>query len=568
MTNVVFVTPNSLGYIHTEPVGTLLLATILNQNGIRSRVLPFYCFGDIQDFESFIDRAAEKIIAQTPAIVSFYTRCDTYHISIRIAQRIKQQKKDIYIVFAGPQADISAKETLRVIPAVDYICSGEGENTVVPFFSSLIARQPDHSIDGLTFREGTRIIQNSRPALIEDLDTLPTLDYSLLDPEDYASDDHFVNYFPVDVGRGCPFSCTFCSTNSFWGRKYRLKSADRIVAEIKSIHDTFGFNLFNFQHDMFTMDRKRVIQVCRQLMNIGFPISWRCSARLDCLDNELIDIMTAAGMNSLFIGIETGSPQMQKKIRKNLKLDDAFGKLSYISSKGVSVTASFIFGFPEETEEDFSQTLSMMIELSKIPKIHLQHHLCTFFSGTELTRKYAEQISKSTVFSDITGEAGVYECQDLITENPVLFPHYFEYKNDLREKIKYFPQFFESWLLLRPVFEYIALTHYQNRYCDMLYDFSSSNQELLRSGAVPIDLMRNDRFLECFSNDTHFAILKEISAFLLWKAEAPIGRAVFGFDVKAFLSGAAIENIKPTFSIAAITQDASGKRKMTLQTQS
>lgn len=568
MTNVVFVTPNSLGHIHTEPVGTLLLATILKQHGIHSRVLPFYCFGDVGDFESFLNRAVEKIIAQKPAIISFYTRCDTYHISIKLAQRIKQKQKDIYIVFAGPQADISAEETLRVIPDVDYICSGEGENTVVPFFSSLIARQPDHSIDGLTFRDGSRIVQNPRPALIEDLDTLPPLDYSLLDPEDYASDDHFVNYFPVDVGRGCPFSCTFCSTNTFWGRKYRLKSAERIIDEIKTIHETFGFTLFSFQHDMFTMDRKRVIQVCHQLMNIGFPISWRCSARLDCLDNELIDIMTAAGMNSLFIGIETGSAQMQKKIRKNLKLDDAFDKLSYISSKGVSVTASFIFGFPEETEEDFLQTLSLMIKLSKIPKIHLQHHLLTFFSGTELTNKYVEQISKSTVFSDITGEAGVYDCQDLITENPALFPHYFEYKSDLREKLKYFPQFFESWLLLRPVFEYIALTHYQNRYCDMLYDFSESNQELLCSGAAPIDLMRKDRFLQRFSNDDRFAILKEITSFLLWKEESPLGRAIFGFDVKALLNGTDVQNIKPTLTIVTYTQDAKGKRQMTLHSQS
>ncbi len=565
MSDIIFVTPNLNGYVREEPVGTLLLSTILTKACFDVKILPFYHFGDIHDFDCFLENAVNEILTQNPKIVSFYTRCDTFHISIKIAQRIKRKSANIYIVFGGPQADITAEDTLRAIREIDYICCGEGETTVIPLFSSLMEHKPNHEIPGLVFRKDEQIVHNPRPALIKDLDTLPPIDYSLIDVQNNGNRSYVRSLFPVDVGRGCPFACTFCSTKTFWGRSYRLKSADRIISEIKRIHSLFGVSSFNFEHDMFTMDRKRVIQICNDLINIGFPVSWRCSARLDCLNRDLIDIMTAAGMNTLFVGIESGSPQMQKKIRKNLKLDDVYEKLSYISAKGVRITASFIFGFPDETEEEFSQTIALMVRLSKIPNIHLQHHLCTLFSGTELTQKYQQYVERATLYSDTTGEIAVQECADLINAHPTLFPHYFEYKSDLREKIKYFPQFFDSWMFMRPVYEYIALHYYGNRYCDMLYDFSDCNREILESEKDLFTILQKDCFLDCFKDDKNYELLTEISKFFLWRADPhTVGRNIFGFDIKALLAGDSISDIQPKLTMVSCEVDHEGKRKITL----
>lgn len=568
MADVVFVTPNLDGYATKAPVGTLLLATILNRAGIDAKVLPFYHFGDIKVFDRFIENATQKVLSHKPSIVSFYTRCDTYHISIRLAQHIKMTAPGVYIVFGGPQADIVADDTLTAIPEVDFICCGEGETTIVPFFSSLISGRPDLTTPGLAFRDGERIVHGPRPALVEDLDTLPAIDYSLLEYHAHDLPAEAYDLFPIDVGRGCPFSCTFCSTNTFWGRKYRLKSADRIISEIKEIHQRFGVTSINFVHDMFTLDRKKVFQICEKLKRIGFPLSWRCSARVDCLDRELVDAMVDAGMTSIFVGIESGSARMQKEIRKNLKLGDAVEKLSYISSKGVAITASFIFGFPNETEEDFSQTIGLMVKLRKIPRLKLQHHLFTFFSGTALTNQYMSQIQRSTAFSDITGEVAVRECEGLISRNPKLFTHFLEFKSDFRDKIKYFPQFFGCWKIRHPVYDYLAQHYYTDCYCDMLYDFSDCNWALLSVQKTYQDIMRQDRFLDKFSGDPHYAMLKEISRFLLWKND-PQGskRDVFGFDVKALMDGAQIETIRPVLTVATVVTDANGGRKILLNTR-
>lgn len=566
MSKVVFITPNLGGFAREEPVGTLLLATILRQAGIEADILQFHHFGDIDDFDGFLDRAIGQILAKEPRIVSFYTRCDTYHISLKLAGRLKQAAKDVYIVFGGPQADLSCEDTLRQIPYVDYICCGEGETTVVPFFSSLLVGTPDLTVRGLAYRGDGGIVQNPRPELIADLDTLPIIDYSLLDFSNEGYSPMEMNLFPVDVGRGCPFGCTYCSTKTFWGRRYRLKSPERIIQEIKEIHDRFGFTRFNFEHDMFTLNREKVIKVCGMLKEIGFPVTWRCSARIDCLDEELVDIMIDAGLTSLFMGIETGSPRMQKLVQKNLKLEDVPRKLRYISSKGIIATTSFIFGFPNETEEDFAQTIRLMTELSKLPNLTVHAHLCAFFAGTELTKQYCQTIDKASKLSDVTCEIAVRECEDIIYAYPTLFPHFYEYKTEFREKVQYYPVFFRSWQVLRPVYEYIAQTYYPDRLCDMLFDFSESNKELLRSGEQLLLMLRKDRFLDRF---TDRPVLKEIARFLLWKKKAQPGSLeVFKFDVKAFLTGTKIADLEEKTTMVSLTKDGKGRKSVAILKQS
>lgn len=559
MSNIVFITPNFGGFAREEPVGTLLLATILRQANIDAEILQFHHFGDVNDFEGFIDRAMEKILAKKPKIVSFYTRCDTYHISIRIAHQLKELAKDIYIIFGGPQADLSCEDTLRHLSFVDYVCCGEGETTVVPFFSSLLAGEPDLSTPGLAYRVEGGIHLNPRPALIADLDTLPIIDYSLLDYCNEGRTLMEVTLFPVDVGRGCPFGCTYCSTKTFWGRSYRLKSAERIIWEIKDIHDRFGFTHFNFEHDMFTLNREKVIRICGMLKEIGFPIKWRCSARIDCLDEELVDIMVDAGMISLFMGIETGSPRMQKLIRKNLNLEDVPRKLKHICSKGIAVTASFIYGFPNETEEDFNQTIHLMVELSKLPNIIVFPHLCAFLAGTELTQQYLDTTDRTTKISDVVGEVAVRDCQDIINAYPMLFPHYQEYKTEFREKVAFYPLFFRSWQVMRPIYEYLERKYYPQSLCPMLYDFSESNREILTSGEPLLIMLDQDRFLDRFAEDPLLPILKEIARFRIWKQRKIIGSVeVFNFDVRAFLSGTPIEELEQKITMVGLGKNANG----------
>ena len=516
MADVLFITPNIEGYLHEEPLGTLLLGTILRNSGISVDILPFFHFGELNDFSAFLNRAVTMTLDRRPKIVSFYTRCDTYHITLTLAREIKQRCPEVWIVLGGPQSDITAKDTITQIGWVDFICCGEGESTIVPLFSSLLNNDPDLSLPGLVYKNGDEVVQNPRPALIEDLDTLPQIDYSLMQFVEGRRAAGVAALFPVDVGRGCPFGCTYCSTKTFWGRKYRLKSPEKIVSEIQNIHDRFGVTAFVFEHDMFTMKRSQVIDTCRLLKTLDFPVAWRCSARLDCLDEELIDIMVDAGLKSLFIGIETGSPRMQKLINKNLKLERVFPMLNYLVQKGLKATISFIYGFPEETEEDVAQTFSMIAAIEKLKGTEVQAHLCTFLPGTELSDRYRSEMTPAQGYSDIVGSMALQECQELIDTHPSLFQHFREYRTPLRTKWQYFSTFIRMWEFTRPVYQHLSEYYSDDKLMDMYYDFVQANEAVLETTAKLSTpqrieaLMKADRFVEKFAGDPYFDMIQDI----------------------------------------------------------
>lgn len=514
MCEVVFITPNMNGKIVGEAIGTLQLATILKNQGISCEILQFFRIGDLSDFQGFMDSAIDKVEEKSPKIVSFYTRCDSYHIVLKMAQRIKERWNDVYVVFGGPQSDITAMETLEQIPYVDFVCCGEGEKTIYPFFSSLLRREPDLSVAGLVYRANDGVKKNPRPELVEYLDNLPQIDYSFLS---FTQNDDKTDtiYFPIEVGRGCPFGCTYCSTKTFWGRKYRLKSPQRIFEEIQEVYKKFGVTHFSFSHDMFTLNRNKVIEMCNLLRTLDFPIDWSCSARLDCIDKELIDIMAEVGMTRIFVGIETGSPRMQKMVNKNLKLDNVVEMVDYIKNKGVRTTASFIYGFPEETEEDLSQTMFLIRELLKLDKVYVQTHLCTFLSGTELAERYLSEMTRTNQYSDFTGDFVITECEDLIDAHPDLFLHLLEYKTELRTRLQYFKMFFVMWQLMQPVYQYISEKYPEDRLIDMYFDFVDANEEILanlngvRGTAWFGTFLGQDCFVKKFSDDENYDLITD-----------------------------------------------------------
>ena len=509
MCDVIFITPNINDSIRQESMGTLLLATILKENGINCEVWNIAKFGDINDFDAFLNNAVLKIEEKQPKIVSFYTRCDFYHVELRLAECIKEKFSDINIVFGGPQADITCEDTIKEIPYVDYICCGEGEKTIYPFLDSILKGEPDLSIDGLVYREGEKIIKNPRPLMHDDSDSLPYIDYSLAN----CSDTNVDKLFPVEVGRGCPFGCVFCSTKSFWGRKYRLKSSERIFNEIKAINKELGVTRFNFLHDMFTFNRKNIIEICKLLKTLDFPIKWACSARLDCIDQELVDIMVDAGLVHIYFGIESGSPRMQKIINKRLKLDNAVELLDYISQKDIVVTTSFIYGFPEETEEDVLHTMSLIAKLYQMKNIKIQTHLCAFLSETDLTKNYKDFLTPTERFSNIIGEYAIEECRPLIEAHPKLFDQMYEYKTDLRKKLEYFEIFFIIWGKISHIYNYLSTKYSKDKLLDMYFDFVDDNKEILEeyNSLDPEEIARkvieNDKFALRFTDDEKYDII-------------------------------------------------------------
>ena len=380
------------------PLGLLTLAAGLQSFGYKVKIYkPEIRLIHQKEYK----KTAKDILINKPVMIGFSTWCITYPTSLLLAKEIKNKAPEIPIIFGGPQASILADETLKNFSFVDFILSGEADFSFPQFIKEIENSIPDLStIPGLSYRNFSGIIHHNKlNGSVKNLDELPVPAYELV-PQ--------LKWLKLDVGRGCPFKCTYCTTSDFFSKKYRIKSADRIIKEMMDSWQNKKVTSFSFAHDMFTLNKKFVFELCDKLISIkkttGTVFKWNCSARIDCVSEEMLVKMKAAGCSDIFFGIETGSERIQQIIKKNIKVSSAMEIADICRLPGIRMHASFIIGFPEETCEDLNQTLKAAIklalkgaliqvsELSLLPgtPIYKEHHLKLKFDGqfSNFSRNY------------------------------------------------------------------------------------------------------------------------------------------------------------------------------------
>ena len=382
--------------------------------------------------------AAKDILKKKPEIIGFSTWCITYPASLLVAKEIKKLSPKIPIVFGGPQSSILAIETLTEFPYIDYILSGEADHTLPQLVFELSKENPDFElICGLTYRDKNgKIVKNNQNGPILNLDELPLPAYDLLPKPGVLN---------IDVGRGCPFQCTYCTTNDFFSKKYRLKSANRIIREMMSGYQKMGIKSFGFIHDMFTLNKKMVFEICSKLIDLqhndGIFFTWSCSARIDCVTNEMLIQMKKAGCHSIFFGIESGSEKIQKSIKKNLDLEKVFEVADLCRVSGLKMYASFIIGFPDETKADIEKTLLCVLKLA-LKDVFVQVSELTLLPGTPLFNNLKENLVFDGSFSNFSKTICGREELQLITDYPHIFSSFFylPVKSLERDKIVFINQ--------------------------------------------------------------------------------------------------------------------------------
>lgn len=455
MVDVLFINATPEVALNQEANGTMLLATKLLQAGFTADILRF---GQIQhyneNYSAFIAAATDHILAMEPKMVSFYTLWPHYHIILRLARELKARSSDLIIVLGGPQASATAEPTMTAASWVDYICTGEGENTIVPFVQTILREHGKNleMVQGLYYRKDGAVVHNQLDTPLCDLNTLPYWDERLCAIHRENPDPRWdaPNYYmPIDAGRGCPYNCTFCCTSHFWKRTYRLKSPDRILADIRHYHDNFGITSFWFSHDAFTSNRQLVSKVCDRIIESDINIRWRCSSRIDCINEELLLKMKESGLVEIELGIETGSARMQKLTRKNLNLDRSKKLIDFMLKLGIRVSLFFMYGFPEETEEDLADTLDLIFTLLDSGVQHVGMYFTRFNPATDITLRYFDDLVLNPDIKILTRSVsfGYEEELDMIRNNKAMFPFLYHLNTPVRNNYQY--TFYLVWFYQR-----------------------------------------------------------------------------------------------------------------------
>ncbi len=327
------------------------------------------------------EETVEETTGFCPDLIGITTNTCVFDSVIALINLLKISLPKVPIVIGGPHPSALPESSLRDSKA-DFAVIGEGEM----IFEELLARikrGENHrsKIHGLAYRDEHRnVLVNSPGTLIKDLDILPLPARDLVDTRLYSpAPTKRVGLGAntlIATSRGCPYNCGFCGAQTVWTRKVRTRKPEFVVKEMKECIDKLGIRIFSFTDEYFTTNKKRVLEICRLICESKLDISWVCSARAQHLDKETLEAMKKAGCHEISFGIESGSPEILKKIDKALDLDEAQRVVRLTKKVGITSHASYILGYIGETEETIRKTISFAEKLNT--------HVAAFFIASPL----------------------------------------------------------------------------------------------------------------------------------------------------------------------------------------
>ena len=341
------------------PLGLLSIAAFLEEKGIPVEVMD--CYGA----PSTIEQHTADILARNPDVVGFSCTTSSFLEGYAIAERVKEQRPDIRIVFGGAHACTVGPSLLDSFPALDFLVIGEGEVTFAELMSSGFRDMA--AIPGIGFRQNGKGILSSVRENIPDLDSLPFPAYHLLPdfPRRYNLPLFSYPKAPntsIISSRGCPYQCSYCDRSVF-SSGFRFNSPEYIVEHLCYLHQNFGIRHVFFYDDLFTFDRARVERFCTLMEEKQVPVGFNCIARLEHVDEELLSLLKRSGCWQVNFGIESGDPEILSKHRKLYELDQVGKKLAMVKDAGMRVKGLFMMGFTGETEESIQRTIRYALTL-------------------------------------------------------------------------------------------------------------------------------------------------------------------------------------------------------------
>jgi radical SAM superfamily enzyme YgiQ (UPF0313 family) len=434
------------------PMALVTLGGVLKKLGVGAELWDFDLY--FKRVKNATEAGFRKLLRQGirgmgAEVFGISSICSNFPMALWIAREIKAYRPDSLIILGGPQPSSVPREILENFEFVDVVVAGEGELTLEEMVKAGFDRERLAGIPGVAVRSEGGISFNQKRTLVSDMDVFPLPDYSLINFGDYETHQRTRFRPHIEVGRGCPFTCTFCSTALMWERDFRVKSPRRILDEMESLHRAYQFTEFDFIHDNFTTSKKFISEFCdfmEEHNTKGFR--WEASSRTDCIDVPRLERMHSAGLTTLFFGIESGSKRIQKVMKKNLSFENFEPVIQRANELGMNVTTAFILGFTEETEEDVDETVRRALHYRSLGTHRVYFSKLAALTGTGIYRETLPKLKALSRDSNVSPQHySLPYIREVIEKYPELFSSFYHVPHP-RFSAEYLSKFIEFAHLL------------------------------------------------------------------------------------------------------------------------
>ncbi len=324
-------------------LGNIILATIMKNKGFSANA---YYMSERELLNLKLDADLIGISTITPTAISAY----------KLADHFRKQGK--IVVMGGSHVTFLPDEALQ---HSDYCLLGEAEESFPKFIEAINNNTSLEDVPGLAYHENGEIKCNDRPKPINDLNTIPHPDFKLLKTSNLLRRlPFFKRIIPIQTSRGCPFDCSFCSVTCMFGKKYRFRSTENIINELKK-YDPKKHFIF-FYDDNFTANRKRAKKLVSEMIKQKLNFNWSTQVRSDIAkDQELLDLMKKSRCKILYIGFESVDPESLKEMKKNQSVAEIKWSINEIRKRKIHIHGMFVFGFDADDTKKAKTTVDFAI---------------------------------------------------------------------------------------------------------------------------------------------------------------------------------------------------------------
>jgi anaerobic magnesium-protoporphyrin IX monomethyl ester cyclase len=297
-------------------------------------------------------------------VIGFSCYITNIKVVSELIGEIKKAKPEIIIIVGGPHVTLFPEDFQDL--QVDYLVCGDGEIPMTELLNSLARGNRSVDIKGVCHLSVSKCIKKEKADVINDLDLIGPPDLQDFDYTLYRPPSHVLgrNVIHTMTSRGCPFSCSFCAAAEVMGRKMRYRSIDSILSELKS-YEASGFDSIMFYDDIFTINKARVVELCRRMIKQKINLKWICWSRTNtCLDLDMLRIMKDAGCYLIVFGCESIHEKTLSLLKKGLTFKDHVHALELCRKVKIDTYASFMIGLPGETKNDILQTIDFACKSS------------------------------------------------------------------------------------------------------------------------------------------------------------------------------------------------------------
>ncbi len=318
-----------------------------------------------------------------------------------LLRKIKQKYPATPLVIGGEFATAMPEICFEETP-IDVLATGEGEETIIELAKAFSSASPElENINGIMFRKNGQVIKTTKRDRILAIDDIPLPAWHLFNIDVYK-ENQFESGFriedaqaimPMLATRGCPYSCTFCTSPNMWTTKYITRKPELVVDELEYNVKTYGVTNFPFQDLTAIIQKKWIVAFCEEIIKRDLKISWQLPSgtRSEVIDDEVADLLFRSGMKEMGYAPESGSDIIRKDIKKKVNAANLYSSVRSAIKHKLKVQVFFIVGFPKETRKDIWKTIKMVAKMAwmGVQDVGMNHYMP--LPGTEQLQKEFEK---------------------------------------------------------------------------------------------------------------------------------------------------------------------------------